>query len=457
MSRKPVFGDKSSIDAARRFMRSQLTDSLEVVRLKELGRERAQADQDAWDAMRAAAHPETIVPVTRKKRTRRARINTIAPSDYNGPFVTLYHNLDALVVNVDGNLRPDLIELISMAQEEAKEADDIVLSPLPPFLAENLSIKPHGGGTFRFLLGNADVTVKLRKHDRAGNMALAQVDLTSACLHRLGWLAAIVALEAWVAEWVVAPKLQPSEVDLAADTQGWQPTFDDFQNKAFVCPVNRPHLIPYEDGTLGYVRWGTGGRSGSRSGPAPIQGVVYDKTEDIRTHDKGWFVKLWAENPAYREDETVTRIEFRFRREWMKERGIDTLPDLEWALDAMWGEALEWCRYCYPPEEGGDSNRSRLRVREEWFMLKGLVWRGGDKTPLERIDQARPKLERLLAVLGGCLTSVHALVLDSVPLDPGQVLALIGPSLQKRWDARGEDYADKVRHRRLSMGGLAIA
>jgi hypothetical protein len=458
MSRKPIFGDKSSAATAARFMRGNFSDTLDVLALKEHGAAKLAADERAIAAMIAARDAAPEVEVTRKKRVRRARVNTIAPSNDTSGFRVVYRSLDSYVVNLRGaEVRDDFMVLLPEAKREAEALGDMTLAPLPPFLGVNLTIKPYGGGTFAYLGGNADVTVKIRKADHAPNIAAAQVELSAACLHRVGWLAALAALAEWVAVWAPGAKLQPSEVDLCADTQGWVPTLDDFRRKSFVCPVARPALIPYDGDHVGYVRYGTGGAEGSRSGQAPIQCAIYDKTDEIRTHDKGWFVPLWAQSPVYRDGETVTRIEFRFRREYLKERGIETQEQLIAALPALWAEGLEWCRYSVPAGDDGDENRSRWKVRREWGILRGLDWGGVAEVVLDRIDQARPRLERTLAALGGHLVTAQALAFDSMPLGIMEMLALVGPSLAKRWDARGEDYQAKVDHRRLRFGGVSLA
>ncbi len=458
MSRKPIFGDKSSVQTAARFMRGNFSDTLDVIALKERGREALEADDAAWAAMVAARDAVPGVEVTRKKRVRRARVNTIAPSSYSGALRVIYKAVDSYVANLRGaEVREDFMCLLPDAKRDAEEMGDVALAPLPPFFGVNLTIRPYGGGTFAYLGGNADVTVKIRKADHAPNIAAAQVELTAACLHREGWQAALSHLAEWVEIWVPGAKIQPSEVDLCADTQGWVPTLGDFERKAFVCPVGRPSLIPYDGDHVGYVRYGTGGAEGSRSGAAPIQCAIYDKTDEIRVHDKGWFVPLWAQSPAYQDGETVTRIEFRFRREYLKERGIETQEQLVASLSALWAEGLEWCRYSVPPGDDGDDNRTRWKVRDEWRLLRGLDWGGVAEKVLERIDQARPRLERTLAALGGHLVTAQAIAFDSMSLTVMEMLALVGPSLAKRWDARGEDYQAKVDHRRLRFGGVSLA
>ena len=453
----PTFGDPDSVRRMYASRRAYLSDPLLVVAAKERERQGIRTDEEAWQRMVAPTVPAVV---SRRRRARRARIDTIAPSNYSGGFRVVYQGLDALVVNVKGAVLPDLLVLLAWAQEDAKATEEDVESPLPPFLGEPLRLGQFGAKTFRFIARNADVTVRIRKADHAPNMAAAQVELSSACLHRLGWRAAIDALRAWLPEWAPLSVYQPSEVDLCADTQGWQPQYQDFQRRAFVCPVSRPHLIPYEEGHIGYVRYGTGGTS--RSGQAPVQCVIYDKTEEIRVSDKGWFVPLWSQNAAYIPEETVTRIEYRFRREWLKERGIGLLSELVDRLDALWREGLEWCRYCIPPHPTEpdlpslDSNRSRWEARPEWVALARLDWMGGDPSPLGRIDQARPKLERTLAALGGYLVSTQALFSHVMDPDPDAIGRLAVGACKRRWQERGESFADKVQRRALRFGGMAM-
>ncbi len=456
------FGDSLPLAQSKR--RVRLDEHLLASPLASLALRRRAAQEEAdraFEAIRLAGLPaEPVVAVTRKKLVKRARVNTIAPSIYAGGFRVVYTGIDSYVVNVTGaEVRWDFMALLPGTKEDAETAGGLARSPFPPFLGEELAIKNHGGGTFAYLLGNADVVVKARKAEHAPSLAAAQVELSSACLHRLGHVAALRELAAWVAVWAPGAALQVSEVDLCADAQGWQPSAADFAGKreqwAFVCPAERPHLVPYDD-YYGYVRFGTGGREGSRSGAAPIQATFYDKSDEIRAHDKGWFVPLWARSADYKQDEIVTRVEYRYRREFLKERGIETQEQLLASLGALWLAGLEWCRYCVPAVEGGDTNRSRLEVRQEWQVLAAVDWGVCEAPVLQRIDQARPKLERTLAAVGGHLVTLQALLAGAMVPDLRQVAEMVVPALLHRWDARGESYERKVEERVLRLGGLML-
>jgi hypothetical protein len=366
--------------------------------------------------------------------------------------------MDTYLANlVGGELRDDFLELMPMAQEDAKSVEGLALalSPLPPFLGQNLGIKPHGGGTFAYFCTNGDVTVKIRKRGHAASLAAAQVQLSAACLHRLGYVAALEELAAWVKIWFPVGHIQPSRVDLNADTQGWQPTIADIGASAFVTPCSDAHAV-FRAGAVGSLRYGTGGQVGSRSGSAPIQLAIYDKTEEIRVHDKGWFVPLWAASSAYRDGEVVYRIEARFTREYLQERHVERQSDLLAALGALWLEALEWCRYTVPPAAGGNVNRSTWKTRPEWGALAAVQWGGVPERVISRTDQAQPKLERVLAALGGQLVSLGALFAGIMDADIGEAVSLAVPALLRRWDERGESFTEKVCARALRFGGVGI-
>lgn len=453
---RPVFGDPASAEKMRQARRSYFSDPLGVVQEKERQRLGIMAD-DALMAAMAAKAERPAVAVQRKRRVRRARINTIAPSEYNGRFRVVHHSIDSYAANVKGGeVRSDCMTLLAMTQEEAKALTPPapVASPLPPFLGTELAIKPHGGGTYAYLLQNDDVQVKVRKADHAPTLAPATVELSSACLHREGYVRALRALAAWVKLWAPHTHLQPSEVDLCADTQGWQPDLTDFQARAFVCPCPEVDLR-YSAAGLNYVRYGKGGKSSSRSGPSPMQCAMYDKSEEIRKSDKGWFIPLWAVSPDYDPEEAVWRIEYRFRREWLKTHDIETQEKLLLSLALLWYAGLEWCRYSIPAEEGEDGNRSRWKVRPEWRVLLNLVWDGAREGALTRLDQARPKLERTLAAIGGHMVTLNALFGGVLDWDLDGIAELALPAIKKRWEVRGEDYQVKVEARMLRLGGVA--
>jgi muconolactone delta-isomerase len=447
------FGD---VEAARRVGRRELSDPLEVLRERQLGRAGALlADEAAIERLRRAARPAAKTEV---RRVKRARINNIAPSAPGQGLTVVYHGLDTYIANlVGGELRADFMELLPMAQEDAKTMDGlgVALSPFPPFLGQNLGIKPNGGGTFAFFCMNADVTVKIRRPKHAPSLAAAQVQLSAACLHRLGYVQALEELAAWVKVWFPVGHLQPSRVDLNADTQGWQPTLDDISQAAFITPCSAAYMV-CKGAVIESLRYGTGGQVGSRSGAAPIQLAIYDKTEEIRVHDKGWFVPLWAANPEYVDRQTVYRIEARFTREYLKARQIESQGDLLASLGALWREALEWCRYTVPQHKEGREHRERWQTRPEWGTLAALQWGEVPPRVISRTDQAQPKLERVLAALGGQLVSLGALFAGIMDADVSEAVTLAVPALLRRWDERGESFTEKVCARALRFGGVGI-
>jgi hypothetical protein len=189
--------------------------------------------------------------------------------------------------------------------------------------------------------------------------------------------------------------------------------------------------------------------------------VIYDKTEEIREHDKGWFVPLWAASPLYDPDEIVTRVEFRFRREWLKERQLDTVSQVLEKLGSMWLAGLEWCRYSVPRpvvynEDGTEQARHRERwdVRREWGLLASVGWGEAAPSALTRLDQVRPKLERTLAAWAGYTVTLQALFGPILDIDMASIATLAVGAAGKRWESRGESYQAKVEARYKRLAGM---
>jgi hypothetical protein len=104
----------------------------------------------------------------------------------------------------------------------------------------------------------------------------------------------------------------------------------------------------------------TGRTFGTDKGP--LQVSIYDKTREIKKHRKEWMREVWAREEAYDESLAVARVEFRFRRELMRQfrcpdpvtgevRSINTIADLR---------SSEGDLICYVV--GGDGTRPWFRV-----------------------------------------------------------------------------------------------
>jgi hypothetical protein len=94
-----------------------------------------------------------------------------------------------------------------------------------------------------------------------------------------------------------------------------------------------------------------------------LQIQLYQKSDEItEKSQKTWMYKLWSQ-AGYKGREDVWRIELRFSRDYLKERGIYEFEDFEVNQEKLLCEALKSRRLC---DRTSDSNRRRWPVHPMW-------------------------------------------------------------------------------------------
>lgn len=120
----------------------------------------------------------------------------------------------------------------------------------------------------------------------------------------------------------------------------------------------------FEETATGFSGWMKAGRVetltiGSRGS---LQVSIYDKTREItESSGKTWFYKIWGAD--YKKD--VYRVEIRMHRDWLKDRNIRTMKEIEENRVYLINEALIRRRLAVP---GADSNRSRWKLHPLWTL-----------------------------------------------------------------------------------------
>ena len=118
----------------------------------------------------------------------------------------------------------------------------------------------------------------------------------------------------------------------------------------------------YAMGRGGRVQTLTVGKKGG------LQIQVYKKCEEItEKSQKTWMYKVWEavglERPASGRHSDIWRIEVRMGREFLNDRGVDTVEDFEAQKARVLAEALKSRRLT---DKTGDSNRRRWPVHPMW-------------------------------------------------------------------------------------------
>lgn len=148
------------------------------------------------------------------------------------------------------------------------------------------------------------------------------------------------------------------------------------------------------------------------SGGSALQIVIYDKYHELcKRHNE---IKLLDLSPVLGNSSDLSRVEFRFRREFLRDLGIDSsdqfadrLPDL---IDYC---CRRWFRILDREKVRGRENRQS--ISQEWrFVCSAFysVFVRKDPRSLDRIKIRRPERSRLVAQAVGCLSSAFALIPD---------------------------------------------
>ena len=268
-------------------------------------------------------------------------------------------------------------------------------------------IKPHGGAGVTFILSNNLFTVSIRP---------AKVDFNISVTYRSRTLWEYGAAEARRMIWEVLlremnPRPREGQNEEAAIV-GWRKLSRvdyafDFHSPEFTGEIG-PTMIDrvvchssckvrwdfkadehesYIMGTSNRVQTLTIGKKGA------LQVQVYNKTDEItEKSQKTWMYKLW-ENSGLEPLEggkysDVWRIELRFGRDYLAERGIDEFEDFEAKRDLLLSEALKTRRLT---DRTDDTNRRRWPVHPMWCQAIDMAGNSPDMVSLDGHKEFAPK------------------------------------------------------------------
>src|SRR6266567_4080981 len=179
--------------------------------------------------------------------------------------------------------------------------------------------------------------------------------------------------------------LQVSEVHLCADVVGWDVAGVDYQQE-FVSRSRKRGGHEETDLDVRSYSYGLQRSGLDFSARGPMSCCIYDKTRELKKSGKIWFEDLWARN-GWEDEQTVWRVEFRFKREALHElkaeglfHGIEDAYDLPECLKVLWAYAAGyvdggedgspdgWLRLVVPSDE--DQTRSRWSTHPAWVDVQ---------------------------------------------------------------------------------------
>jgi len=110
----------------------------------------------------------------------------------------------------------------------------------------------------------------------------------------------------------------------------------------------------------------------------------------------------------------ITRVEFRYKRECLKELGVEEPYAFLDQLPALWAYSTKvWLRHTVPT---ADPNRGRWPVSPAWALVQGAPF-FGDGAPGVRARKTAGDVRLLCQMMAGCSSTASALLAARMPED----------------------------------------
>jgi hypothetical protein len=113
---------------------------------------------------------------------------------------------------------------------------------------------------------------------------------------------------------------------------------------------------------------------------APHARCIYDKTAEIAVSRKEWMQEVWTSS-GWDGENRVTRVEFRYKRECLREMGVEEAYAFLDQIPSLWAYSTKhWLRHTIL---NGDPNRARWPLSPLWQLVQQASFYS-DGTPAVR-------------------------------------------------------------------------
>jgi hypothetical protein len=373
--------------------------------------------------------------------------------------------IDTEIINVHGNLPEELAVEFDELKRGAQDVEDDLATRFT-FAGQTLFIKPHGSQRqWRWILHCPYLHLDLGPGKR--NHIICKARLASVLLWERGADAAITLLYSFLVELLGGEyfRLQVSEAHLCADIAGWEMTVEEAQ--AFITlghkrKVREAHGDEESDDSetptdsedtppgLEINLYGRRCTGFEFSKGAAHSCCLYDKTKELAKSRKEWMQAVWEQN-GWDGEARVVRVEFRYKRECLRELGVECPYELFDQLAGMWAySTAQWLRHTVPAD---DTNRGRWLMSPFWQVVQSAEF-FGDPTPLVRGRRTKGDLTLICQMMAGCATTAAAYLAGALPAtDDGSVfLRWFYEWMAEYLEQKGSGFADIKTSKRLRLG-----
>lgn len=330
--------------------------------------------------------------------------NTVLPDG----FRLLRLAVDSLYLSYPGDLHPKVLSRLTELKNKA-QSPHIEEQARAQYVVGNhiFEVKDKGAGMFPFVLDDNAYRIQFSRPGK--KLPMAYVKVSAEYLAHKGPRPVQEELEVLLAEFgEISGRNMVSRIDLAADFST-PVVMDSWHRSAWVTRAVEIHSYAKDQEFTGWTI-GMGGIIAAR---------LYDKTKEISKSGKAWAMNLWL--PAgWEPGQSVWRLEFEFKRDYLKERGLSSLESVLVNLNGLWSYATtEWLRLTEP--NPNDLTRARWPTHPLWIALAAVDWKTSGGVLLKRFSNARlPDEKRLYSTVFGSLASymaIHQLDDKNVAID----------------------------------------
>lgn len=336
-------------------------------------------------------------------------------------FLVVWRGIDSLELSFPGMVRAaraeDLARLKALAQDRDPAQQAGALLSLCGHLFQ---VHDRGARRYPFILQDNRFYIKV-KGPGAKFLPLAVAQIRSEYLVHRGVEAAVADLaEVVAALGEIEGEAIVSRVDLAADFVS-SVNMADWGASAWVtrAECKDAHTVGEQ-----FTGWSIG-----KGGP--ISARLYDKTLEIATRSKKYYLHdLWGQAGWFAAD-PVWRFELQFRRAVLAQLSVSTLYDVLSSRGGLWQYGTtKWLRLTVP--DPGDATRARWPLHPLWERIAAIDWDDGAE-PLTRVyDRNKASGERAIARAGtSVLTTVMAR--EGLP-DPQKGFLALQGKVMRHWE-----------------------
>lgn len=289
-----------------------------------------------------------------------------------GEIVRLRFAVDTLEAHVAGELPLTVRGALEHGKEQAIATD----TPYPYILAgREFFIQAKGLQYHPYLLSNELMAFRVTHSNR---MPMLSMRLSAFGLATLGHEELYRIALACAAELGAIHENKLSRIDVACDFQGFEPT--EAEMKAVRCRMR--YRAYHQNGDGRTFQFGKG----------PFVVRLYNKTAQAAEKKLGWVEEVHRACEGYRSDMPVYRAEVQLRRDFLKERGIDTVREAFSMLPALFITGMTEVELRVPKR---DATITRWPVDPRWEAIRAV---DGVSAPLARIRKTPAMLSQHDAV-----------------------------------------------------------